>query len=409
MRRSGILPLFMATTTRPLLQSVTLRGFLSFGPEATTIPMRRLNVLVGPNGSGKSNFVEAFAVLRALPQDLPLPIREGGGVRDWLFRGPPAVDTAELDAVFSAGVVRIGGPEVRHHIEFGAQGDAFVVLDERVENRNPAAGQDKPFFYFGYERGRPMLSVAGDGHKRRQLHREDIDQTQSILSQRRDPDAYPELASLTRNLGSIRIYRDWAFGPRAPIRRSCPVDVRTDTLSESLDNLPARLAVLKRDPDTKARLLKHLRDLGERFDDMEIIPEGGQLQLYLTEGRLNIAARRLSDGTLRYLALLSILLDPKPSAALIVLEEPELGLHFDMMPKLAELLEQASQNTQLVVTTHSDTLIDALSDPADLLVCERSATPQPPRRLPPEAIRAALENVSLGTLWTRGEIGGTRW
>lgn len=390
----------------PLLQSLTLDGFLSYGPVPVTVRLEPLNVLIGPNGSGKSNFVEAIALMRALPKDLPLPIREGGGVRDWLWKGPPPRDDARLDAVFSPGIGGLLVPEIRHQIKFGAQGDGFVVLDERVENRQPAAGQPKPFFYFGYEKGRPMLNIAGGRH--RELRREDIDPTQSILSQRRDPDAYPELAAIAARLGSIRIYRDWAFGPQASIRQSCRADVRSDFLSESFDNLPARLAVLKRDPTTKTRILKHLRDLGSGFDDIEVVPEGGRLQLYLTEGPFNLAAHRLSDGTLRYLALLAVLLDPQPPP-LIVIEEPELGLHFDMMPKVAALLEQAARSTQLVVTTHSDALVDALSDPGSVLVCERDKDRPSPIRLDPAALQSWLESYSLGTLWTRGDIGGTRW
>ena len=81
----------------------------------------------------------------------------------------------------------------------------------------------------------------------------------------------------------------------------------------------------------KARVLERLRELGQRFDDIEVVPEGGRLQLYLIEGRNSLAAHRLSDGTLRYLALLAILVDPRPNATLMVIEEPELGLHFDMM------------------------------------------------------------------------------
>ncbi len=389
-----------------LLESVTLDGFLSYGPDPVVVELAPLNVLIGPNGSGKSNFVEALALLGALPKDLPLPIREGGGVLDWLWKGPPPRRDARLEAVFSPRIGGLSVPEIRYHMRFGAQGDGFVVLDERVENRMATGGQPKPFFYFGYEKGRPMLNISGQRH--RELRREDIDPTQSILSQRRDPDAYPELAAIATRLGSIRIYRDWAFGPQAPIRQSCRADVRSDFLSESFDNLPARLAVLKRDPATKARILEHLRDLGGGFDDIEIVPEGGRLQLYLTEGPFSLAAHRLSDGTLRYLALLAVLLDPQPPP-LIVIEEPELGLHFDMMPKIAALLEQAASSTQLVVTTHSDALVDALSDPGSVLVCERGQGRPSPARLDPEALRSWLGQYSLGTLWTRGDIGGTRW
>lgn len=394
----------MHDAAAPWLDRLILDGLLSFGPDPVAVELAPLNVLIGPNGSGKSNFVEALALLRSIPGDLPRPIREGGGVQDWLWKGPPARTEARLEVVLRAGAV--GVPELRHRLVFGAQGAAFVVLDERVEGRNPAAGSSEPTPYFDYDNGRPMLTERGGG--RRELRREDVDPTQSILSQRRDPETLPELAWLGARLGGIRIYRDWAFGPRAPIRQSCRADVRSDFLSESFDNLPARLAVLKRDPVVKAQLLERLRDLGHGFDDLEVAPEGGRLQLYVIEGSASLAAHRLSDGTLRYLALLAVLLDPKP-APLVVIEEPELGLHFDMMPKIAALLEQAARSTQLVVTTHSDALVDALSDPRSVLVCERGQGRSQPTRLEPEKLRPWLERYSLGTLWTRGDIGGTRW
>jgi predicted ATPase len=73
----------MTTPFRPLLKCITLEGFLSFGYQADEIPLTALNVIIGPNGSGKSNLVEAISVLRAVPRDLSLPIRQGGGVKDF--------------------------------------------------------------------------------------------------------------------------------------------------------------------------------------------------------------------------------------------------------------------------------------------------------------------------------------
>jgi predicted ATPase len=406
----------------PLLMSMTLDGFLSFAYGAPEIPLAPLNVLIGPNGSGKSNLVEAFAVLRAVPKDLPLPIRQGGGVKDWLWKGTDSHGSqfsdangadsaaARIELVFAAGrIARFPGrdPAVRYRLVFGAEGDSFVVLDERVENAEPSPEEQKPYFYFGYENGRPMLNVRGEG--RRELRREDIDPTQSILSQRRDPEAYPELSRLADVFADLRIYRSWHFGPDASVRAACRPDVRTDRLSETLDNLPARLAALKRDPAVKRRLIELVRDLAPGFDDFEVVPEGGTLNLYLTEGSHSIPARRLSDGTLRYLCLLAILVDPEPPP-LIVIEEPELGLHPDIHPRLAALLQEASARTQLVVTTHSDILVDALTDtPEAVIVCEKVDGATQLRRLDAEKLRPWLEKYRLGELWIRGEIGGTRW
>lgn len=404
--------------SQPLLKSVTLEGFLSFAYGTPEIPLFPLNVLIGPNGSGKSNLVEAVSVLRAVPRDLPMPIREGGGVKDWLWRGAGSygssfsdgsgagIPAARIELLFAEGRIAKfhgGDPAIRYRLVFGAEGDSFVVLDERVEN---AEGEPKPYFYFGYENGRPMLNVR---EGRRELRREDIDRTQSILSQRKDPDAYPELSRLAEIFASLRIYRRWQFGPDAGVRAACRPDVRTDYLSEAFDNLPARLAALKRTPAVKRRLIELVRELAPGFDDFEVIPEGGTLSLYLTEGSLSIPARRLSDGTLRYLCLLAILVDPEPPP-LVVIEEPELGLHPDIHLKLAALLQEASTRTQLIVTTHSDFLVDALTDtPEAVIVCEKLDGATQLKRLDAEKLKPWLEKYRLGELWISGEIGGTRW
>ena len=401
-----------------LLRSIALEGFLSFGYTAEEFPLEPLNVVIGPNGSGKSNLVEAVSVLRAVPRDLPLPIREGGRVQDWLWRPDPSAThagvgqnatSARIEVVLTEGriVQTHGSPAVRYRLVFGTEGDSFVVLDERLENAEKPPDKRKPYFYFGYENDRPMLNVR-DGTKR-ELRKETLDRSQSILSQRKDPEEYPELGRLSDELARVRIYRSWQFGPDATVRRACSPSVRADFLSERLDNLPARLAVLKKDPSVKRRLIENLHELAPGFDDIDVAPVDGALTLYLTEGNLFFPARRISDGTLRYLCLLAMLVDPDPPP-LIAIEEPELGLHPDVLPQLAALLVEASERTQLIVTTHSDTLVDALTEtPEAVVVCEKVDGSTKLTRLDAETLKPWLDKYRLGELWVQGQIGGNRW
>jgi predicted ATPase len=122
-----------------------------------------------------------------------------------------------------------------------------------------------------------------------------------------------------------------------------------------------------------------------------------------------VAATRLSDGTIRYLCLLAVLYHPAPPP-LVCLEEPELGLHPDLLPGLANLLIDASHRMQLIVTTHSDTLVDGLSKvPEAVVVCEkRDASTEMCRKTSSE-LTMWLKDYGLGQLWRRGEIGGNRW
>lgn len=394
----------MVLKRSPMIEQITLTDFLSFGPGSHTLKLLPLNVLIGPNGSGKSNLVEAFSVLRAVPKDLPLPIRQGGGVDEWIWRGAghERADSAAIEVLFDAG--EIAASVVRYRVAFGSEGGRFVVHDERIENQT---GSPKPYFYFGYENGRPMLNNAKDA--RRSLERADIDRTQSILSQRRDPESYPEVAATGDRFKEILIYRAWSFGPQSVIRAACSADVQTDRLLEDFSNLPARLAALKRSPAVKKRLLALLSEVAPGFTDVEVIPEGGLLRLYLTEGERNVPAHRLSDGTLRHLSLLAILLDPG-SARLVLIEEPELGLHPDVLPGLRDLLVEASTRFQLIVTTHSTQLVDAMTEHSGaVVVCEKESTTSRMIRLDPGQIERWREHGSLGTLWLSGRIGGTRW
>lgn len=135
----------------------------------------------------------------------------------------------------------------------------------------------------------------------------------------------------------------------------------------------------------------------------------GEVTLYITEGDFSVPAHRLSDGTLRYIFLLTILCDPDPPP-LVCLEEPEIGIHPDLLHKLAELLVEASARMQLIVTTHSNSLMDSLSEhPEAIIVCEKHEGRTTMKRLSAEELAEWFGEYSLGDLWSKGSIGGNRW
>jgi predicted ATPase len=383
------------------LKSLKLGGLLSFAPDAPPVELGPLNVLIGPNASGKSNFIEAIGLLRATPQNLGAALREGGGMLDWLWKGEKGVP-AELLAV----VAYKSGWSLRHRLVLAEAGQKLELLDERIENTVTKTGKEKPFLYFGYENGRAMLNVK---QQKRSLRREDLDPQQSVLSQRKDPDQYPELSFLGSAYERIRLYRDWRMGRDAPPRRPQDASLPNDYLMEDARNLGMVLNALKLDVPVKKAILEALRQVFDGVTDYEVKIEGNTVQIFLEEERWLIPATRLSDGTVRWLALLALLLHPSPPP-LVCIEEPELGLHPDLMPPLARLLKQASERMQIVITTHSDALVDAFTDtPEDVLVCERVDGSTTMRRLDKESLSEWLEMYSLGELWSKGELGGTRW
>ncbi|MFT4102277.1 MAG: AAA family ATPase [Burkholderiaceae bacterium] len=393
-----------------LLKSLKLTNFLSFSESAQALALRPLNVVIGPNGSGKSNLMEAIDLIRSAPStseksNLLATIRDGGGVRDWLWKGALETPHATIDATFDNPDPKMA-VDLRYAISFSEIGQRFEVLDERVENERPDAGHNKPYFYYRFRNGHGVLNVKGD---ERRLQREDIDPTASILSQRKDPDQYPELTYLGNVFGKIRLYREWSFGRYTSPRMPQKADLPNDLLEPDASNLGLVLNRLRRDPGIKRKLLDALRALYDGIDDFDVQIEGGTVQVFFQEGRYIVPATRLSDGTLRYLCLLAILCHPNPPP-LICIEEPELGLHPDVLPTLASLLKDAAGRTQLIVTTHSDVLVDALTDqPEAIVVAERTAAGTTLTRLDAAKLEPWLEKYRLGQLWTRGEIGGTRW
>jgi predicted ATPase len=386
-----------------LLKSIHLKNFLSFGDSGASIELLPLNVVIGPNGSGKSNLIEAIELIRAAPKELLTPIRDGGGVRDWLWKGSAKLPTATIDAVFENPK---GPAALRYVLSFTEVGQRFQISDERVENECPDVGHTDPYFYYRFENGHGILNVKGD---KRRLQHEEIDPSASILSQRKDPDQYPEITYLGNAFSKIRLHREWSFGRYTAPRLPQKMDMPNEWLEPDSSNLGLVLNRLRREPVVKQRLLRALRVLYDGIDDFDVQLEGGTVQVFLSEGGFTVPATRLSDGTLRYLCLLAILCHPAPPP-LICIEEPELGLHPDVLPTLAELIKEASGRTQLIVTTHSDVLVDAMTDcPHAVLVAEKTTAGTALSRLDADKLKPWLEKYRLGQLWTRGEIGGTRW
>ena len=386
-----------------VIHSITLSNFLSFGGQGEVIPLRRLNVIIGPNGSGKSNLIEAVDLLKSAPRDLLTPIRDGGGVRDWLWKGALHTPTACLDVVLDN---PRGSGNLRYQLCFGEVSQRFEIFDEKIENEFPDPGHDQPYFYYRFQDGHGVLNVKGE---QRRLQHEDIDTFQSILSQRRDPDQYPEITYIANTFGKIKLYREWSFGRYTVPRLPQKADLPNDVLEPDGSNLGLVLNRLRREPAVKKRLLEALQALYEGIDDYDVHIEGGTVQVFFQEGRFTVPATRLSDGTLRYLCLLAILCHPAPPPV-VCIEEPELGLHPDVLPTLAELMKEASNRCQLIVTTHSDVLVDAMTDqPEAVLVAEKHEAGTTLTRLDAERLKPWLEKYRQGQLWTRGEIGGTRW
>ena len=387
------------------IAKLRLSGLLSFAPDSPTFELEGLNVLIGPNGSGKSNLIEILELLSAVPHNLAAAVRPGGLPDEWLWRGTDLLGHAEVDIELNE--CTLTGRPLRYRLRFAPVQSRLEIVDEAIEEVEPQPGEDDVHFYYRFQQGHPVLNVKDDQGSffSRRLKREDLIPDQSVLSQRKDPEQYPEVTWTGRRLGAIRTFREWTFGRHAPIRRPQPADLPDDQLLPDNSNLA--LVVNRLQHSGKDRIEPLLRQFFPRFERLSLRISGGAVQFYLHETGFGapIPATRMSDGTLRFIAMVATLLSPSPPT-LVCMEEPELGLHPDAVALLAGLLVEASQRMQLVVTTHSDALVSALTNhPDSIVACERPGAGTVLRRLDPTRLAGWLDEYRLGDLWRMGDLG----
>lgn len=393
------------------IKSIRLDGLLSFAPGTPAIELKPLNVLIGPNGSGKSNLIEAIGLLSALPTGFASAIRQGGGIGEWLWKGQPAATSATMETLFAGGGTSQDlAPYIRHQIRFGESGSRVEIIAESILESVGTESYDSALsFLYRNEDGDASILARGPGTGdgvTMSLDGKGLSPHESVLKQRRDPDRYRQMYILGSALERLQLFREWSFGTQAEVRKPQATDLPGDQLLPDSRNLGLLLNQIENGKELP-QFNKLMSVFLPRFERFSTRVMGGTLQFFLHERGLSspIPSSRLSDGTLRFLALLALLRSPTPPP-LLCIEEPELGLHPDALSIMAELLVDASQRSQLVATTHSDALVSALTDHAEsVMVCENLGGTQI-ERLDPDKLKYWLDRYRLGEVWRIGELGG---
>ena len=143
-----------------LIRSIQLRNLLSYGPDTPSLSLGPLNIFIGPNGSGKSNLIESFSLLQSVQKGFSFPIREGGGIHDWLWKGSKNSPAACVEAVIE---YPSGTMPLRYRFDFTQSGQRFEIVDERIENESPFPGHEDTNFFYRYEHNHPVLNVREKG------------------------------------------------------------------------------------------------------------------------------------------------------------------------------------------------------------------------------------------------------
>lgn len=386
-------------------QELVVEGLLSFG-ERTSFEFGQLNILVGPNGSGKSNLVDCIRVFRYAPSDIQEAFKDSG-FEEWLYQGVNQQAASAFLEILAS--LPDSQSRIRHQIKLGSPRHSRAPLEEVVSIVEP---ENELQHFVGSYRSGATLSTPGTGKRRKErtLGEHEYDHFQSILSQIRDIGQYPEITRLAGLYAKVRIYSEWSFGRNSTLREATPTSRSDTTLSESMDDLALALNGLEGTTahDKIRDLLKELKETYSDYTTRILFGRVG-LELVETPFKRPLPAKRLSDGTLRFLALAAILLQPKPPS-LICIEEPELGMHPDMIRIVADMIIDASVRAQLIITTHSEQLLTALQDDFDVLFAfDAGVTGSVVRRFSQTEYEDWCQEHTLGELWTSGELGGNRW
>ena len=361
----------------PELSHISISGFKSIA-SIEKLALGDINVLIGPNGSGKSNFIAVFDFLRAIRDGrLQEYVGVAGGANRILHFGTKMTVELRIVVSFDDGV---NGYEIALK---PTASDGITLISEFATYRSEdGRNHRRSFWKTGNEAG--ISSNFGRGN-------------------------IPYYVS--RHLEKWRIYHFHDTSASSPMRRNCEVNDNR-FLRPDGSNLAAFLYLLKeKEPDTYGLIRGIVQQVAPFFDDfqlepLELGPEMIRLEWRHRNSDTYFDASSLSDGTLRFIALATLFLQPKRfRPSVIIVDEPELGLHPFAIGLLASLVRQASVYSQVILSTQSPILLDYF-EPEEVLVADCIDGRTELRRLDSEALESWLEDYSLGELWEKNELGG---
>jgi predicted ATPase len=357
------------------LDRLIIKNFKSIREQ--TIALGRLNVFIGGNGAGKSNLIGAFRFLREIVnQNLAVYTGTKGGADSFLHFG------------------RKRSPEMSLQLQFGEHGveTAYFAKLKPTDDDGFLISKEVALFV---EAGANMLVENLPSAASRE----------SKLKGSVDPIAQ----AVWKDMDSFRVYHFHDTSDTAAMKGTCDLDDNR-VLRPQAENLAAFLYWLQqKQPGHFAIIQDVLRQIAPFFDEFRLAPSKlneNKIRLEWKEkgSEAYFNAASLSDGTLRFLCLITLLLQPE-LPPVVLIDEPELGLHPAAIGIVSDLLKAASVSSQIIVATQSVTLVNQLSA-QDVIVVDREEGQSVFRRPDETALQAWLAEYAMGELWEKNVIGG---
>ena len=378
----------------PLVERVAVRGFKSV--RDAEIEIAPINLLIGGSGSGKSNFIGAFEFLRTLRSGrLQNTVRKYGGADKLLHFGSKITPEMSFGIWFRQGENLSDGYEVTLAAD---SRDSLYVSEEVAHIRNESGGA------MPYIPGRPP-----DGREA------SISEPNPALnSVWFNPAVETETGTpkhVARGLDGFRLYHFHDTGFHSPMKKTTEVRLDRHLLPDG-SNLAAFLYRLREEYQRSYNLIKFVIGLvAPFFQDFHLEPRGKDGKFIILEWLHANSdavwdAASLSDGTLRFMALAALLLQPKElMAPTILLDGPEQGLHPDAVSLLADMVYQATAYSRVILATQSQRLVNEFK-PEHVIVANRVNGATELCRLNADDLAEWLSHYRLGDLWEMNEFGG---
>lgn len=371
------------------LDHLTVQGFKSIR-SLEDFELRGLNVLIGPNGAGKSNFLSLFRMLDHLSrQRLQLFVKQEGGPDALLFGGRRRSSSMLVELSFDSGRCRC-----RFSLEPAA--NTLVFADEWIF---PGVMESS------MQAGDASRTVKGGtqwtgGHEEARL---------AGFSQ----DAFATDVVPGMQRWRVFHFSDMSTGRASRVRLSQHVRDNLRLQQDAANLAPYLRRLCERHPDHYRRIVETVRLAAPFFGDFihRQDEDTGEKMMELEWSHADdpdsvLGPFQLSDGTLRFICLATLLLQPTDlQPSVILIDEPELGLHPYALTLLAEMLHQASEGRQVIVSTQSADLVSEL-EPQEVVVVDRNDGTSAFTRLDREGLNDWLEDYSLGDLWKMNVLGG---